>query len=1849
VKKKLIYLFIVVLLNSLTAFAQESGENYFVYDVGHGIKYHVTDTYDNLDCNVWGVIQCNDTDSFLVTLNKEGSSGSYFSDSTLTGRKSLNVDSKELILFQSGCPVANQANFYSKFSIQKLFDDNDVWTISGFNYSVQVVGTQTINGHIFTNCIRISISSTDECDSEYLKGAGFFIVARDIGIVQLDFNRAGEGYSGTTVRYEYVEENTFTPFTLSGNVVDASNDSLPEVLVQVSNCNGCIASQTNIEGFFSLSVYGPDVVLRAGYDLDGNSAFDSFESGYYATKKISTIGANINNIEIVLPIEENYELIKEWGGQGGGEGFFNYPTGIAVDKNGYIYVVDTLNDRVQKFKADGSFDCSWGESGNDDGQFSSPIGIAVDSQGFVYVAGGNGGNIQKFTSTGNFVQKWSGLSSPCGIALDPSEQFVYVTEERNDTVQKFDRDGNHIKTFGATGTGDGEFDHPSGIATDVAGNVYVVDINNSRIQKLDSDGVYLDQISLTDNFVPNTSWPIIYGIHIGVSGEIYFSNYNNGSIDYYSADGAFLSRIGTYGEDDGELKSPNGIAFDANGNMYVADMYNYRFQKFAPDESFMMAVGSFGGDGDGYTNKPVDCEAYEDETGDYLYVLEFWNCRIQKFDSQGNYVSQWGTIGSGNGEFRYPEALALDAVNKRIYVSDSGNRRVQKFDLDGNYISQWGSSGTGDGQFIRATGVAVNSQAGFVYVADCDNPRVQKFDLDGNYINQWGSSGTNNGQFVSPRGIAVDSVGHVYVSDESVGGDDPDLIRVQKFDSDGNFLKSFTLPNSDSPSTGTPRLYDLEFDEHENLFVCCTRRDSLVHKFYEDLTHVAEFGDPNGADSNAANGLAVDSSGFVYICDNVTNKIYKYMKTGNLFVGSDYLAAELGQGIKYRMTDTYNNGDCNVWAVNQCDSQEEFLLTLTSESSSGTYFRDSALTGKKNLNINGRNLIFFQSGCPVGNQANYYRMFSLPTFFHHGDNWEVNGVTYSVEVLGSTVVNGKRFDDCIKVAFDSLTEPSEYLNGAGFFIIAKGLGIINLEFTRKAGDYVDSKVIYQYLENETFAPYILSGMVTDLNDQPLENILVQLSNCNGCLSDVSDSGGNFSLFAYGPDIVLRAGYDNDHNNVFDSFGVGYFNEHKVGNINGNVNGITISGFLAYENTNPPEISITNPVQGDTISGTVLVQVNCDVENTKYVEFYVDGVKLFIDNVDAYEYSWDTTDFADGSHSIRVVQFDKLYRTNEDTIAVSIDNETTSTKLNLLSPNGGEFWLVDSMQEITWSSSGIDDNLRIEYSSDGGQSYHDVAVVDKDVKSYLWTVADAPSGHCKIKITEESEGLFDVSLNEFVISTCTPPWEIKSGTEHNMIIQGTVYKDGTLINASGYFLGGFGPGGTSDCRSVSEIQSENGSFYATVVGDTAGEIITFKLYECSTGDIFNIEGNALFKSNDNLNGVIFQTVGGADILQECSLVKGWNWISFNRMPTDSSFDGVFLNIIDKIEQVKTQYHAAVRVGGLGGQWKGDLKNMDDIADGKMFKIKVSSDCSFQVLGSKIDESMPIHLVGNWNWPAYLPSISYGIRDAIDSVFDTILEVKEQVRSAIKSGETMAGDLEQMSPGQGYIMKVSQSSILEYPERTTGMMKSIPTDSMLIENITGSGSFSFPVPIEGNQSNMIVMGTLQTLPADYNQLRIYAFGEEGEGDCRCVGTIESDGSYFLTIRGSDEGEDIFLKLYDTVSGSISLLSEDVTFEPGTMLSSVTLESSQPVKINNSYYDTLKEAFEAASDGDVIQMQEHTFSDSVFLGDDGLKLVTVKSGYKYDFSSSTTSGETKINGGLTVSNGANIVLDYGKLVLQ
>ena len=294
--------------------------------------------------------------------------------------------------------------------------------------------------------------------------------------------------------------------------------------------------------------------------------------------------------------------------------------------------------------------------------------------------------------------------------------------------------------------------------------------NNGSITIVkDADPPDGSDFAFSTNAVPTSKfllkWDGKFGyIAVDGSGNVYVTDNDNLRIQKFDADGIFLLQWGSSGSGGGQFGYLSGVAADKDGNIYVADG-NSLIKKFDANGNFILEWGEFGFGDDtlsGIQTVAVDMEGnvYVGDSAD-LEVLQY--DRVQKYDANGNYLT---TIETG---FR-PHEIAVDAAGQ-IYVATGGDL-IQKFDANGNYLLQWGSQGSGDGQFTFVTGIALDA-AGHVYISDYSS-RIQVFDGNGTFLYKWGSQGSGDGQFEIPSGLAANKAGYIFVNDANNE-------RIQKF------------------------------------------------------------------------------------------------------------------------------------------------------------------------------------------------------------------------------------------------------------------------------------------------------------------------------------------------------------------------------------------------------------------------------------------------------------------------------------------------------------------------------------------------------------------------------------------------------------------------------------------------------------------------------------------------------------------------------------------------------------------------------------------------------------------------------------------------------------------------------------------------------------------------------------------------------------------------------------------------------------------------------------------------------------------------------------------------------------
>jgi uncharacterized protein YjiK len=618
-------------------------------------------------------------------------------------------------------------------------------------------------------------------------------------------------------------------------------------------------------------------------------------------------------------------------GTGTNSGFSN-PIGIEADYMGNVYVADTNNHRIRKITSTGvvttlagSGAASYGDGIGTNAGFYNAIGLTVDSVGNVYVADYSNNRIRRIETVGSSIANFAGGGSGDGIA--DYAGFGYVNGVTADTIGNIyvaDTGGNRIRkitsagvvtTFagsGASSFGDGigtnaGFNGPIAIAIDQSGNFYVTDQTNHRIRKITSAGVVTTLagsgvISYGDGIGTNSGFYLPRGIAVDSVGNVYVGDCNNNRIRKITSDGVvttfagsgtatFLDATGT----NAGFINPAGVAIDSSGNLYIGGYSDNRIRKITSAGVVTTLAGSGAvsyGDGTGTNsgfNAPqgVCLDSYNN-----IYVADSGNSRIRKVTPTGVVSTVASTLLNG------PTGVTVDLLGN-IYIADWYNYRVRKISAPVS-VSTFAGSGTAtylDGVGVNAgfkapRGVAVDL-TGNMYIADTNNNSIRKITPTG-VVTTFAGSGTatfldatgTSAGFNQPFGLSVDLIGNVYVADTFNH-------RIRKITSAG-VVTTFAGSGSQSfgdgigTNSGFNLLTDLSIDSVGNVYVA-DMNNQRIRKVTSTgiVTTIAGSGTATYLDATGTNagflnpnGIAVDSSGTIYVADYTNNRIRKITSAG---------------------------------------------------------------------------------------------------------------------------------------------------------------------------------------------------------------------------------------------------------------------------------------------------------------------------------------------------------------------------------------------------------------------------------------------------------------------------------------------------------------------------------------------------------------------------------------------------------------------------------------------------------------------------------------------------------------------------------------------------------------------------------------------------------------------------------------------------------------------------------------------------------------------------------------------------------------------------------------------------------
>jgi sugar lactone lactonase YvrE len=526
--------------------------------------------------------------------------------------------------------------------------------------------------------------------------------------------------------------------------------------------------------------------------------------------------------------------------------------------------------------------------------FNNPQGIALDSAGNLFVADTADNAIREISANGN-VTTIATLNHPAGIAISASSN-IYVANFGDNTIAEITSAG--VTTIagsaGVTGSLNANgtnalFNEPQGVAVDPAGNVYVADYGNNAIRVIAQNGTVTTLTGSpsnpghTDGQIASATFYLPSAIALDSATNLYVADTGNNTIRLITPAGTvstLAGAAGSYGFADGTgtnalFYAPSAVTVDAASNVYVADSFNNAIRMIAPGgivttlaEQLMQPAGLAFGSGT-------------------LYIADTGNGTIREF-TNGILTTIAGSPSTGSNDgpgltarFNAPQSVAVDGSGNS-YVADSANGTIRE--ISGSGVVTTIGTNT---QFSTPVGIASDA-AGNVYIADTGNSVIRKLSSGSVSIfaGLLATPGNLDGpaasaQFNQPAAVAVDHNGVVYVADTGnntirtiTGG-----VVITLAGSIWNF--------GSADGTGTNALFHapqgIAVDSSGNIYVADTANHAIREITSRGIvTTIAGTPGILGSIDGATNslfcnptGVTVDDSGNVYVTDSGNNTIRK--------------------------------------------------------------------------------------------------------------------------------------------------------------------------------------------------------------------------------------------------------------------------------------------------------------------------------------------------------------------------------------------------------------------------------------------------------------------------------------------------------------------------------------------------------------------------------------------------------------------------------------------------------------------------------------------------------------------------------------------------------------------------------------------------------------------------------------------------------------------------------------------------------------------------------------------------------------------------------------------------------------
>jgi len=578
----------------------------------------------------------------------------------------------------------------------------------------------------------------------------------------------------------------------------------------------------------------------------------------------------------------------------------NNPEGVVIDTAGDIYIADTQNQVVRYVSA---------------------------STGLISTVAGNGTP----GSNGDYgVPTQAQLDLPTAVALDASNN-LYICDSANNTIRLVSNGvitpylGNYIPGYAGDGAGIISMDDPTDIFFDSAWNLWIADFGNGRVREYGTNGITSTVVGggttyTEGGFATAAALAGPHSVVVDSSGNVYIADADDnrvrkivqttGIITTFAGAGAYGFAGDGGAANAAQVNTPNAVAVDPSGNVYIVDLFNARLRMVNSSGIINTIVGNgavnYAGDGGAAQNAQMNGPSAVAVSAAGAFIADTNNQRIRQINSSGiiSTVAGNGTPGFGgdgaaaaNAQVAFPGAVTTD-TSGNLYIADTGNQRVREI-VNGTIATVAGNGTAGySGDGGAATSATLNSPSGLVvdgagnlYISDFSNNVVRKVShgvistIAGSGLQAYAGDGgrATSAGLNGPLGLALDASGNLYIADSenhsvrivTPGG------MISTFAGNGNLGDSGDGGLAANAQLATPA--GLAIDTSGNVYISDSGANRVRMVTPGGLIttvggkgsagYSGDGGPAAQAQLNGAAGIALDPRGNLYVVDRSNNVV----------------------------------------------------------------------------------------------------------------------------------------------------------------------------------------------------------------------------------------------------------------------------------------------------------------------------------------------------------------------------------------------------------------------------------------------------------------------------------------------------------------------------------------------------------------------------------------------------------------------------------------------------------------------------------------------------------------------------------------------------------------------------------------------------------------------------------------------------------------------------------------------------------------------------------------------------------------------------------------------------------------